>query len=213
MNPPRASEWWLRLLLADRDRETVSGDLLEEYREAVLPARGERAARRWYRRQVLGIAWRSARTPLALGALCGAALGAWILVDTVRQPLSDDDALGIVVAFAAMLAVWAAMAAAVAWPTRRLGHGVAAGLLVGAATLLVLHVAAIARVVMFVDTIRARDDWQNLLVRYHRSGFATLRAYAVYEYVRQTPLILAIGAVGGALSGAVGGLVARLRPR
>ncbi len=213
MNPPRLSEWLLRFALPQRDRETISGDLLEEYREAILPAMGERGGRRWYRRQVASILWRSARLPVLVGALLGAALGTWILVDTARQPLADDEAGMILLAFGSMMVVWTGASAAIAWPSRRLGHGIAAGMLVGSATLLVLHVAAIARVVMFVDTIRGRDDWQNLLVRYHASGFATLRAYATYEYARQTPVILAIGATAGTISGAVGGLVARLRPR
>ena len=211
MTPPRWAEALLRALLPLRDRDPVSGDLLEEYRE-VASFRGEGDARRWYRRQVAGIVWRSARTPLVVGLLFGSTLGIWILVDTLRHPLADDDAWVMLIAFAANMAVWAATSAAVAWPTRRVGHAVAAGLLVGAATLFALHVAAIARVVMFTDTIRARDDWHNLVLRYQRSGFGSLRAYATYEYVRQTPLILAIGAVAGTVSGAIGGAIARLRP-
>ena len=213
MNPPRWSERLLRRLLTDRDRDTVSGDLLEEFRARVASPAGVRTARSWYRRQVAGIAWRSARLPLAIGVALGGALGAWILVDTVRQPLADDDALGMLIAFAAIIAIWATASAAVAWPTRRPGHAVVAGMLLGAATLLALHVAAIARVVLFADTIRARDDWQNLILRYEHSGFATLRAYATYEYVRQTPLLLAIGAVAGTVSGAFGSIAVRMRPR
>jgi len=51
--PPVWAEVALRVLLAPKDRETVSGDLLEEYREVVVPARGVAGARFWYVRQVL----------------------------------------------------------------------------------------------------------------------------------------------------------------
>jgi hypothetical protein len=50
--PPRWAEAWLRLLLAAHDRETVSGDLLEEYRENVRPTRSRLAADAWYIGQV-----------------------------------------------------------------------------------------------------------------------------------------------------------------
>jgi hypothetical protein len=50
--PPAWAESLLRALLAPRNRDTVSGDLLEEYREVVLPARGHLRAGLWYLRQV-----------------------------------------------------------------------------------------------------------------------------------------------------------------
>ncbi len=64
--PPRWAEAWLRLLLPARDRETVSGDLLEEYRDTVRPARGRLRADAWYVAQVCGFAWRSSRLAIAL---------------------------------------------------------------------------------------------------------------------------------------------------
>jgi hypothetical protein len=50
--PPAWAESVLRALLEPRNRDSVSGDLLEEYCEVVLPARGERRAKVWYIRQV-----------------------------------------------------------------------------------------------------------------------------------------------------------------
>jgi hypothetical protein len=117
MNPPRWSETLLRLLLIDRDRETVSGDLLEEYREVAVPTRGPAGGRWWYRRQVASF----------------------------------------------------------------------------------------------------RDGWRNLVARDNESGFRSLRLYANYEYVRLTPMMLAIGATAGSLSGALGAFVTAIarvaRPR
>jgi hypothetical protein len=43
----------LILLLPSRDRETVSGDLLEEYREEQLPQHGRLRANFWYLQQVV----------------------------------------------------------------------------------------------------------------------------------------------------------------
>ena len=54
-NPPAAPQALLSLLLPADARETVSGDLLEEYRESRVPAFGERRAGLWYWRQVVGI--------------------------------------------------------------------------------------------------------------------------------------------------------------
>jgi hypothetical protein len=50
--PPAWAEALLRALVGPRNRDTISGDLLEEYCEAVLPQRGDRGARLWYLRQV-----------------------------------------------------------------------------------------------------------------------------------------------------------------
>ena len=51
--PPLWLQRTLLLLLRPRDRETVSGDLLEEYREAKLPILGSARANYWYLRQVV----------------------------------------------------------------------------------------------------------------------------------------------------------------
>lgn len=57
--PPRWAETLLRSVLSGQDRDTISGDLLEEYRERIHPERGEAAAYRWYIAQVAGYVVRS----------------------------------------------------------------------------------------------------------------------------------------------------------
>lgn len=69
MTPPRWADAWLRTLLPMRDRETVSGDLLEEYRENVRPQRSRFAADLWYVAQVSVFAWRPALWAVALAAI------------------------------------------------------------------------------------------------------------------------------------------------
>jgi hypothetical protein len=54
-NKPAVPQALLRLLLPGDRREKVSGDLLEEYREARMPALGQLRANLWYWRQVGGI--------------------------------------------------------------------------------------------------------------------------------------------------------------
>jgi hypothetical protein len=54
-HPPEVAELILRGLLPLDMRETVSGDLLEEYRESQVPAVGEFRADLWYWRQVGGM--------------------------------------------------------------------------------------------------------------------------------------------------------------
>jgi hypothetical protein len=76
--PPRWAETLLRLVLKADEFDSVSGDLLEEYRESVYPVRGPRGADRWYVRQVFGFVSPGARL---LGALFGAAFVARAALD------------------------------------------------------------------------------------------------------------------------------------
>ena len=57
--PPSWADLLLQLVLRPVDREPVSGDLLEEYRERVVPLRGGVYADCWYVLQVLGYVWRA----------------------------------------------------------------------------------------------------------------------------------------------------------
>ena len=100
----------LRLLVRRRDRETISGDLLEEYREHVRPTRGPWAARLWYARQVLSFV-----SPLAWGVLIGVVLGTFQLVDTAAEPLAEDTPGVMIGIVGTMVVSWTltSMAAAV----------------------------------------------------------------------------------------------------
>ncbi len=57
--PPPWAEALLRIVLRSRDVDSVSGDLLEQYRDTIHAARGQRQADWWYVRQVFGFLWRS----------------------------------------------------------------------------------------------------------------------------------------------------------
>lgn len=84
--PPGWLERLLILCLSPRDRETISGDLLEEYREEQVPRLGYLRANVWYVRQSVSfLSARSLGGPLMKAALTWtsvftAAAGVWLVV-------------------------------------------------------------------------------------------------------------------------------------
>lgn len=115
--PPRWAESLLRLLLNPADRESVSGDLLEQYRDTIVPARGHKAGR-WYVKQVAGFLW---RVSWPWGALIGATLLVRDLVDLLA-PIHYTP--GIVPPRGRIMsdALFATWALAGFWNTWRSGH-------------------------------------------------------------------------------------------
>ena len=87
ITPPRWADRVIRLLLEPRDRESFSGDLLEEYRESIHPANGQRRADLWYVTQVAALAWRQNRVwGLLLGAsFVGRTAVDWLMPTTQFQ--------------------------------------------------------------------------------------------------------------------------------
>lgn len=57
-SPPRLAEALLRSLLRPSDRDAISGDLLEEYREVRRPALGKARADAWYAKHLFSVLWR-----------------------------------------------------------------------------------------------------------------------------------------------------------
>jgi hypothetical protein len=82
-NPPEAAELILRALLPVDARESVSGDLLGEYRESRVPAAGELRADLWYWRQVGGL-WMRAYWWLVVAVVL--LLGVHDVFNTFRAP-------------------------------------------------------------------------------------------------------------------------------
>lgn len=89
-SPPAWADAWLQLLLPARDRETVSGDLMEEYRENVRPKCSKLAADAWYLGQVSRFAWRQALWALVLAAVFEARIAYdWFIPITDFRPRSE----------------------------------------------------------------------------------------------------------------------------
>src|SRR4051812_5548327 len=122
--PPPWAESLLRMLLAPKDRDAVSGDLLEEYRESIVPSRGA-GANRWYLRQVARYILRATWA----WAVIVAAICLWrYLLDTLA-PIHYTPGL---VAFRSVVMSWLLMATFCgcgAWHAWRTGHAHAGVLL------------------------------------------------------------------------------------
>jgi len=95
--PPAWADTWLRLLLPARDRETVSGDLMEEYRESVRPTRSQLAADAWYVGQVSRFAWRIGLWALLLATLyVGRTIWDWFAPTTNFAPRAQMTTLTMI---------------------------------------------------------------------------------------------------------------------
>ena len=151
--------------------------------------------------------------PVVFGLLLGTLLGTWILVDTAISPLADDTPLAVGALFGAVFLALAVPGFVRRRRGGRFADALEAGATAGAVTFAVFLLLGILRVNLFLETIRSRPDWQNLMADYARSDFQSLRAYANYVYAKQIVLIPAIGIVGGAISGSLGGIVATFARR
>jgi hypothetical protein len=122
--PPLWAESLLRMMLKPGDRESISGDLLEEYRQAIVPALGSRA-NRWYVRQV---GWYVLRATWPWAALAGGILITRYLFDTlapVQYTRGVPHPRSTIMSWA-LIATFAVSGCWHAWRTRRLGGGVIA---------------------------------------------------------------------------------------
>jgi len=203
--PPRWAGRLLTLSLPARDRETIAGDLLEEYREVVLPTRGRWRAQLWYVRQALSLI-----DGLTLGVALGAVAGAWNLLYTHFDPLADDTPLALLGFYGPLFAAYAIAGFSAARRGGRVLHALRSGATVAFATFVVFFAAILLRVNLYLDAIRHRDDWRSLVAGYHASGFESLRTYANYVYLTGAPLKILVSVAIGAAFGWIGGLVASL---
>src|SRR4051812_46617639 len=117
---------------------------------------------------------RSRLLALAVGLGLGAALGVLNLFATARQPLANDEGGALVLWAAAMILMWSAAAWAAARRTHRFADAIATGAIAGVATVAMFHGASIVRVNVFLDVIRYRADWQNLVARFNASRYGSL---------------------------------------
>ncbi len=92
--PPRWLQRALLLFLAERDRESISGDLLEAYREDQLPRFGVERANLWYLRQSISFAsirfWGGSHLKQALVLLCLFAMAAGTWLGVMENILRHD---------------------------------------------------------------------------------------------------------------------------
>ncbi|MBZ5633495.1 MAG: permease prefix domain 2-containing transporter [Acidobacteriia bacterium] len=163
-SPPRWAEALLRLFLKPEVFASVSGDLLEQYRDSVHPARGLLRADQWYVTQVLGFVLRGTRLWAVLFAAAYVARTAfdWLRPTTdfqTRSEVSTALAAGILLASG----FW------VAWRSGSFATGAAVGL----ATTAIAAVLSIAGVAVLLAiwhdpqtmaAIRGSGDLEESLV-------------------------------------------------
>ena len=189
--PPRWAESLLRMLLPPEDRDSVSGDLLEEYRESIVPALGGKADG-WYVRQVAGYVLRKT---WMWGALVGAILVTRYLFDTLA-PVQYTP--GVIHPRSAIMsyALTGTFALCSAWQAWRSGY-LRSGVLVALAT------AAFGGALSAAGTVACLAIWHDP---------ETLRAVqgsgGLNEALWGVPLLLVpIGLITGA-TGAIAGRLA-----
>jgi hypothetical protein len=182
--PPRWAEALLRVLLKPRQRESVSGDLLEEYRDSIVPARG-RAADWWYIRQVI---WYLLQASWVWGTLMGSALVIRYLLDTLLPPA--DYWLRATVLTWTILGACMLAGFVTAWRTRSMRAGVLAACTAATIGAIVSIVGAAMLLAIWHDPATL-DEWR-------RSG-------GVDEAFIDVPLkVMALGLAMGSIGAALG---------
>ena len=146
-NPPAWAEGVLRVMLGPADRETISGDLLEEYRETVRPSRGRARADAWYVRQAAGFVWRRA-WPWAV-SLAAAVVGRDVL-DWRLSPTTEFYARSVASTLIAV-SIFTGAGAWSAWRSRSVGAGALAGFAAGAISAAIVNVASLAQIAVWHD--------------------------------------------------------------
>jgi hypothetical protein len=189
--PPGWAEVLLRVFLTPGDCDSVSGDLLEQYRESVHPARGRRRADIWYVTQVLGFVWRNARLWAALFA---AAVIARTALDWLVPPVDFHARANVSTFLGAGIVLLAGF-----WAASRSGS-FAAGPVIGVAT------AAIAAPIEVMGAVTLLAGWHDPIT------MAAIRGSGGLEEVFTLPLLMVLPAmVLGTIGGFLGAAVKRLR--
>jgi hypothetical protein len=191
--PPRWAESLLLMLLPPEDRDSVSGDLLEEYRDSILPALGGKA-NGWYIRQVAGYLLRKT---WVWGGLVGVILVTRYLFDTLAPVRYTPDVIhprSAIMSYTLMV-TFALCSAWQAWRSEHLRSGL----------LLALVTATIGGVLTAAGTLGCLAIWHDA---------DTLRAVqgsgGLAEALWGVPLLLVpIGLVTGA-AGAIAGRLAKV---
>jgi hypothetical protein len=121
--PPAWAEALLASMLSPADRDAVTGDLLEQYRDTVDPQRGHAAANRWYIQQVAGFAWRRHQLWVALLVVLFFGRSAYDAFEPTATLISTRAQ----VTTWTLMALWAGAGFTAAWRTRLFRAGLVAG--------------------------------------------------------------------------------------
>jgi len=154
---------------------------------------------------------RLSNTPLLLGLIVGLVFGCLNVIFTWLYPLDDDTPGSLLRFYGPMFFVWALASFRAARRSGRLLSGVTTGTAVAFATFCVFDVLVLLRVNLFLNELTGRADWQNIVRRFRASDFDSLRLFVNLDYVKGAPLKIGVASTIGAVMGAIGGSLGRLR--
>ena len=180
--PSRWAVALLPLLLRADEAETVSGDLIEEYRDTVYPLSGRWRADAWFVRQVAGFAWRAASL---WGLLLAAFMTGRFLLDTFAPPANWGPRSSVTTWSVILLYLIAGASGA-----RRTGR-VRTGAVVAIGTHLIsAFVSAPIHIAVFLAVIQNQPKMLDLF--YQTGGWEWALT------VMLLPVVIVLGFVGGA---------------
>jgi hypothetical protein len=181
--PPRWAGALLSWLLPPDEAETVVGDLVEEYRETVLPARGQQQADVWFIWQVAGFVWRA---PIVWGFVIAMFISGRFLLDTFAPPASYFQR--------SFFTTWSSILIyllAGAWAARRTGRALTGTLLALTAHAIGWSLSVAITAVLFVGVIR--NDPRMLSLFHETGGWGEQWLLSLMLL----PFVLVLGSLGG----------------
>jgi hypothetical protein len=223
--PPRWAEALLRAALGAKDRESVVGDLAEEYQESLLPERGRPRADVWYLRQVASVLWHLGagsggrlRSDLTHGLALGVMLSLAVFATNIVLPVLSSrtarweramDAEPYVTAgwlFVALL--WGMAGFAAYRRTADFRAAIRAGALVALLSMASVMVTFVVIDNVFLDIVSRQPEKIWGLQQSHAQN---MRAYLNHTFVKSLLLVLPVLTIAGAVFGALGAAAARIR--
>jgi hypothetical protein len=88
--------------------------------------------------------------------------------------------------------------------------GVATGAVIAFATFCVYDLLVLLRVNLFLHELTDRGDWQQMMMRFDRSGLQSLRLFINLDYLKGAPFKIAVASTIGALMGLIGGTLGHI---
>jgi len=217
-HPPRWAERCLRALLRPSDRDCILGDLLEEYRQVVLPTRGPLGARCWYLRQALSVTCDlvpyspgSVVNSTTLGLVLGLGLSVLIVVTNVVIPVLPRrtlvirqlvDAVPGSVGWVGLFLLWGIAGSLASRRTTHLGAPVKAGATLAFVSMAFVMLTFVVINNLFLEIVSQQPD---KIWGFQHSGYPSMRAYvncgALKGLVLVLPVLTACGGFAGGIAG------------
>lgn len=223
--PPRWAEGLLRAVLGAKDRESVVGDLAEEYQEALLPERGRLRADLWYLRHVASVLWHLGAGPggrlrsdlthgLALGIVLSLAVFATNIVlpvlssRTARWEQAMDAEPYVTAGWLFVALLWGMAGFAAYRRTADIRAAIRAGAIVALASMASVMLTFVLIDNVFLDIVSRQPE---KIWGLQQSQAPSMRAYLNHTFVKSFLLVLPVLTIAGAVFGALGGAAARIR--